>query len=114
MSDLDFARAQMEVSLGFHIVFSALGIGMPLLLCIAEGLSLRTGKAHYRELAKKWSKATALLFVVGAVSGTALSFELGLLWPRFMKAAGSVIGPAFTLEGYAFFVEAIFVGLYLY
>ncbi len=114
MSELDFARAQMELSLGFHIVFSSLGIGMPLLLCVAEALSLRNGADHYRALAKRWSKATALLFVVGAVSGTALSFELGLLWPKFMLRAGAILGPAFTLEGYAFFVEAIFLGLYLY
>lgn len=104
----------MEVSLGFHIVFAALGVGMPLMMCIAEGLWLKTGAPHFRDIAKTWSKATALLFVVGAVSGTALSFELGLLWPHFMHRAGAVVGPAFTLEGYAFFVEAIFIGMYLY
>jgi len=104
----------MELSLGFHIVFAALGIGMPLLMLIAEGLHLRTGAVHYRELARTWGKATALLFVVGAVSGTALSFELGLLWPKFMAFAGPVVGPAFALEGYAFLIEAIFLGLYLY
>jgi cytochrome d ubiquinol oxidase subunit I len=111
---LTAARLQMEVSLGFHMIFAALGIGMPLLMLIAEWLWLRTGDAHYRELAQKWGKATALTFAVGAVSGTALSFELGLLWPRFMALAGGVIGPAFALEGYAFFIEAIFLGLYLY
>jgi cytochrome d ubiquinol oxidase subunit I len=111
---LSAARWQMELSLAFHIVFAALGIGMPLLMLIAEGLHLRTGAPHYRDLARTWGKATALLFVVGAVSGTALSFELGLLWPRFMAFAGPVIGPAFALEGYAFLLEAIFLGLYLY
>ncbi|GAC1544591.1 MAG: cytochrome ubiquinol oxidase subunit I [Polyangiales bacterium] len=114
MDTLTAARAQMEVSLGFHMIFAALGIGMPLLMVIAEALHLRTGAPHYRDLARTWGKVTALLFVVGAVSGTALSFELGLLWPRFMAMAGSAIGPAFALEGYAFFLEAIFVGLYLY
>src|SRR4051812_14848273 len=114
MDRLIAARAQMEVSLGFHMIFAALGIGMPLLMVIAEGLHLRTGRAHYRDLARKWGKATALLFAIGAVSGTALSFELGLLWPRFMGLAGGIIGPGFALEGYAFFIEAIFVGLYLY
>lgn len=104
----------MEVSLGFHIIFAAFGIGMPVLMCMAEGLWLKTGAPHLRALAKQWSKATALLFVVGAVSGTALSFELGLLWPHFMHRAGAVLGPAFTLEGFAFFIEAIFIGLYLY
>lgn len=111
---LTAARAQMEVSLGFHMIFAALGIGMPLMLLIAEGLWLRTGQEHYRELARQWAKATALTFAVGAVSGTALSFELGLLWPKFMQFAGPTIGSAFTLEGFAFFIEAIFLGLYLY
>jgi cytochrome d ubiquinol oxidase subunit I len=114
MDVLTAARLQMEVSLGFHMIFAALGIGMPLLMLIAEWRWLRTGREHYRELAKKWGKATALTFAVGAVSGTALSFELGLLWPRFMALAGGVLGPAFALEGYAFFIEAIFLGLYLY
>ena len=114
MDSLTAARAQMEVSLGFHMVFAALGIGMPLLMVIAEQRFLATGLTHFRDLAQKWSKATALLFVVGAVSGTALSFELGLLWPGFMGFAGPALGPAFTLEGYAFLIEAIFLGLYLY
>ena len=114
METLTAARAQMEVSLAFHMVFAALGIGMPLLMVLAEARWLRTGQAHYRALARKWAKATALTFAVGAVSGTALSFELGLLWPRFMAYAGGIIGPAFALEGYAFFLEAIFLGLYLY
>jgi cytochrome d ubiquinol oxidase subunit I len=87
---------------------------MPLLMVLAEALWLRTGRAHYRDLARKWAKATALTFAIGAVSGTALSFELGLLWPRFMAFAGGIIGPSFALEGYAFFLEAIFLGLYLY
>jgi len=114
MDVLTAARVQMEVSLAFHMIFAALGIGMPVLMLIAEGLWLRTGEPHYRDLARKWAKATALAFAIGAVSGTALSFELGLLWPRFMAFAGGVIGPAFALEGYAFFIEAIFLGLYLY
>lgn len=114
MDALLAARAQMEVSLAFHMVFAALGIGLPLLMVITEGLWLRTGQDHYRDLARTWAKATALTFAVGAVSGTALSFELGLLWPRFMDVAGGVLGPAFALEGYAFFIEAIFLGLYLY
>jgi cytochrome d ubiquinol oxidase subunit I len=114
MDALAAARLQMEVSLGFHMIFAALGIGMPVLMLIAEAQWLRTGETHYRDLARTWGKATALTFAVGAVSGTALSFELGLLWPRFMALAGGVIGPAFALEGYAFFIEAIFLGLYLY
>jgi len=108
------ARLQMIVSLAFHIVYAAIGIGLPLLLVIAEGLYLRTGQSHYKALAKKWAKATGLLFAVGAVSGTALSLELGLLWPKYIELLGPVVGHLFGLEGYAFFVEAIFIGLYLY
>lgn len=114
MDNLVAARAQMAISLGFHMVFAALGIGLPLLMLVAEGLWLRRGEQRYLDLAKKWAKATGLLFAIGAVSGTALSFELGLLWPPFMQFAGPIVGPAFALEGYAFFIEAIFLGLYLY
>lgn len=108
------ARLQMTVSLAFHMIFAAIGIGLPLLLVIVEGLYLRTGQPHYKELAKKWAKVTGLLFAVGAVSGTALSVELGLLWPKYMELLGAVVGHIFGLEGYAFFIEAIFIGLYLY
>lgn len=114
MENLTAARLQMALSLGFHMVFAALGIGLPLLMLIAEGLWLRKREQVYLDLAKKWAKATGLLFAIGAVSGTALSFELGLLWPAFMEFAGPMIGAAFALEGYAFFIEAIFLGLYLY
>jgi cytochrome d ubiquinol oxidase subunit I len=108
------ARLQMLVSLAFHIVYAAIGIGLPLLLVIVEALYLRTGRPHYKALAKKWAKATGLLFAVGAVSGTALSLELGLLWPKYIELLGAVVGHLFGLEGYAFFLEAIFIGLYLY
>jgi cytochrome d ubiquinol oxidase subunit I len=83
-------------------------------MAIAEGLYLRTGERVYLDLAKRWAKGTAVLFAVGAVSGTVLSFELGLLWPKFMEHAGAIIGMPFSLEGFAFFTEAIFLGLYLY
>ena len=108
------ARAQMGTSLAFHIVFAALGVGLPLLVFIAEGLWLRTRDRAYYDLARVWAKGMAILFAVGAVSGTILSFELGLLWPEFMKYAGGIIGLPFSLEGFAFFIEAIFIGLYLY
>jgi cytochrome bd ubiquinol oxidase subunit I len=114
MNDFFFARSQMAMSLAFHIVFAALGIGMPLLMALAEGMYLRTRQPLYLELAKRWAKGTAILFAVGAVSGTVLSFELGLLWPKFMEHAGAIIGMPFSLEGFAFFTEAIFLGIYLY
>lgn len=114
MSDLLAARCQMALSLGFHILFAVAGMAMPLFMVIAEVLYLRTGKAVYYELARRWAKGTAILFAVGAVSGTVLSFELGLLWPTFMRHAGPLIGMPFSLEGFAFFLEGIFLGLYLY
>src|SRR5262245_21919629 len=114
MDSLTAARLQMTISLAFHMVYAAIGIGLPLLMVIVEGLYLRTGQAHYKALAQTWAKATGLLFAVGAVSGTALSLELGLLWPKYMELLGAVVGHLFGLEGYAFFIEAIFIGLYLY
>ena len=102
MTDLLAARSQMAMSLAFHIVFAVVGIGMPLLMCIAEGRWLRTRDPVYLQLAKQWAKGTAVLFAVGAVSGTVLSFELGLLWPEFMAYAGPVIGMPFSMEGFAF------------
>jgi cytochrome d ubiquinol oxidase subunit I len=104
----------MAMSLGFHIVFAMIGIAMPAMMVLAERRWLKTGDKVYLDLAKRWSKGTAILFAVGAVSGTVLSFELGLLWPRFMELAGPVIGMPFSLEGFAFFTEAIFLGVYLY
>jgi cytochrome d ubiquinol oxidase subunit I len=114
MDDLLAARSQMAMSLAFHIIFAAVGIAMPLLMIIAEWRWLRSRDEIYLTLAKRWAKGTAILFAVGAVSGTVLSFELGLLWPGFMGYAGSIIGMPFSLEGFAFFTEAIFLGIYLY
>ncbi|MEZ0333796.1 MAG: cytochrome ubiquinol oxidase subunit I [Gemmatimonadales bacterium] len=114
MSDLLAARSQMAVSLAFHIIFAVVGIGMPVLMVLAERRWQKTGDRIYLDLAKRWSKGTAILFAVGAVSGTVLSFELGLLWPGFMEFAGPIIGMPFSLEGFAFFTEAIFLGIYLY
>jgi cytochrome bd ubiquinol oxidase subunit I len=114
VSDLVAARLQMAFSLGFHIIFAAIGVALPLMMVVAEWRWSRTADAVYLDLAKRWGKGTAILFAVGAVSGTALSFELGLLWPRFMEFAGPLVGVPFALEGFAFFTEAIFLGVYLY
>src|SRR6266481_9695699 len=113
MSDLLAARSQMAMSLGFHIIFAMVGIAMPVLMVVAERRWQRTGDHIYLDLAHRWAKGTAILFAVGAVSGTVLSFELGLLWPAFMERAGAIIGMPFSLEGFAFFTEAVFLGLYL-
>jgi cytochrome bd ubiquinol oxidase subunit I len=114
MNESLLARSQMAYSLGFHIIFAAIGMTMPLLMVLAQWRYLRSGDATYQALAKRWAKGTALFFAIGAVSGTALSFELGLLFPRFMAKAGPIIGMPFSLEGFAFFTEAIFLGMYLY
>ena len=114
MDRLLYARAQMGLSLAFHIVFAAAGIALPLIMVVADALWLRTGDKDYLDLAKRMAKGTAILFAVGAVSGTVLSFELGLLWPDFMGKFGDTVGLPFALEGFAFFTEAIFLGIYLY
>ncbi|MBV9918000.1 MAG: cytochrome ubiquinol oxidase subunit I [Solirubrobacterales bacterium] len=111
---LTAGRAQMGTSLSFHLFFAVLGVGLPLMMLVAEGMHLRTGDPVWRALARRWSKVFAVLFAVGAASGTIISFELGLLFPRFMAYAGGIIGLPFSLEGAAFFLEAVFVGIYLY
>src|SRR5688500_5124675 len=108
------ARIQMRITLGFHIVIASLGVGFPVLMLYAERRWIRTGDRVWYAIAKRWSEAFAVLFAVGAVTGTVLSFELGLLWPGFMGTFGAVIGLPFVLESFAFFLEAIFLGIYLY
>jgi cytochrome bd ubiquinol oxidase subunit I len=114
MEDLLAARLQMAVSLGFHIIFACIGMTMPFLMAISEYKWIKTGKEVYYDLTKAWVKGVAIFFAVGAVSGTVLSFELGLLWPTFMEHAGPIFGMPFSWEGTAFFIEAIALGLYLY
>jgi len=113
-ADFMAARQQMAFTLGFHIILASIGIGLPAITLLAEWRSLRTGDPVYAELARRWMKAAGVLFAVGAVSGTVLSFEMGTLWPGFMDTYGQVFGTAFALEGIAFFIEAIFMGIYLY
>ena len=108
------ARWQMTLSLGFHIVLSCVGVALPAMIFVVHRRGLRDGDDVALSLAKRWSKVAAVLFAVGAVSGTILSFEMGLLWPGMMSRFGDVIGVPFALEGIAFFVEAIFIGIYLF
>jgi cytochrome d ubiquinol oxidase subunit I len=112
--DLFYAREQMALSLGFHIVIACLGMAFPFIVVLAEWRGARTGDLVYTTLARRWAKAMGVLFAVGAVSGTILSFEFGILWPRWMGRFGAVMGLPFAIEGFAFFLEAIFVGIYLY
>lgn len=114
MDDFFAARLQMAFSLGFHIVFSCIGMVMPFFMCTAHYFWLKKKNTVFLDVTKAWSKGVAIFFATGAVSGTVLSFELGLLWPKFMEHAGPIFGMPFSLEGTAFFIEAIALGFYLY
>jgi cytochrome d ubiquinol oxidase subunit I len=113
-ADLLEARQMQALSLAVHIPIVCFGIAFPAMILFVEGLYLRTGDATYKALAKRWSKVAVTLFAVGVVTGTILSFEFGLLWPEFMARYGEVFGIAFALEGISFFVEAIFIAIYVY
>lgn len=108
------ARSQMAFSLAFHIIFAAISMVMPFLMYAAYRRYLKYRDPLDLQLTRAWMKGSAILFATGAVSGTALSFQLGLLWPGFMEHAGPIFGMPFSLEGAAFFLEAIFLGLFLY
>ncbi|RKT55729.1 cytochrome ubiquinol oxidase subunit I [Saccharothrix australiensis] len=108
------ARTQMALSLGWHIVFACFGIAFPAIVVFTEWRGHRRGDPVLTGLAHTWAKAMGVLFAAGAVSGTLLSFEMGILWPGLMDRFGQVFGFPFVLEGFAFFVEAIFVGVYLF
>jgi cytochrome d ubiquinol oxidase subunit I len=114
MNDFIAARSQMALSLGFHIVFSCIGMVMPFFMAVSHYYWLKTKNPVYRNVTRAWSHGVAIFFATGAVSGTVLSFELGLLWPKFMKHAGPIFGMPFSLEGTAFFIEAIALGFFLY
>ncbi|RKD16322.1 cytochrome BD ubiquinol oxidase subunit I [Pelobium manganitolerans] len=114
MDDFLAARSQMALSLGFHIIFSCIGMVMPFFMAVSHYLYLKTNHITYKHVTKAWSRGVAIFFATGAVSGTVLSFELGLLWPKFMEHAGPIFGMPFSLEGTAFFIEAIALGFFLY
>src|SRR5215207_5624548 len=107
------ARQMQALSLGVHIPLVCFGISFPATVLFVEWLHNRTGDPTYKALAKRWSKVMLILFAIGVVTGTILSFELGLLWPRFMSSFGEVFGIAFAFEGLAFFAEAIFIAIYI-
>ena len=108
------AREQMALSLGWHIVLACFGVAFPTMIFVVHWRGLRHGDTVALGLAKRWSKVSAVLFAIGAVSGTVLSFEMGVLWPGLMSNFGDVLGLPFAFEGLSFFVEAIFLGIYLY
>src|SRR5258708_2161887 len=113
-TNLIAARSQMGTSLAFHLIFSALGVGLQLMLCIAEGIALWRQDGTWLARSRQWTKAFSILFAIGAVSGAIVEFELSLLWPTFTGNSGAIIGLPFALEGFAFFIEGIFLGVYLY
>jgi cytochrome d ubiquinol oxidase subunit I len=112
--DLLEARQMQALSFTFHIPLVCFAIGFPALVLYVEGLWMRTRDPAHRALAKRWSKVMLVLFAVGVVTGTILSFEMGLLWPNFMATFGGVFGLAFGIEGFSFFTEAIFIAIYVY
>jgi cytochrome bd ubiquinol oxidase subunit I len=113
-SDLLAARNEMAFTLGFHIILACFGVGFPAIMLIAEYRGRRRSDADALKLAERWSKVAAVLFAVGAVTGTVLSFEMGLLWPEFVGRFGDAFGIAFAIEGIFFFLEAIFIAIYIY
>ena len=108
------ARQQMALSLGWHIVLACFGVAFPAMIFTMHLIGIRRGDRDALLLARKWAKVSAVLFAIGSVSGTVLSFEMGLLWPGLMGTFGDVLGLPFAFEGLAFFIEAIFLGIYLY
>jgi cytochrome d ubiquinol oxidase subunit I len=114
VSHLLVAREQMAFTLGFHIILASLGVAFPAITLIANYRGWRKGDEDSMELARRWSKVMALTFAVGAVTGTVLTFEFGLLWPGLLNRFGDVFGIPFAIEGIFFFVEAIFIAIYLY
>ena len=108
------ARQMQALSFAVHIPLVCFGVAFPAMLLFVEWLYLRTGDELYRVLAKRWTKIMVALFAIGVITGTILSFEMGLLWPNFMATFGSVFGLGFAVEGFSFFIEAIFIGIYVY
>src|SRR4051794_10490600 len=108
------ARQMQTLSFVPHIPLVCFAIAFPAMMLFVEWLYLRSGDELYKTLARRWSKVMAALFAIGAITGTILSFEMGLLWPGFMASFASVFGLAFAIEGFAFFSEAIFIGIYIF
>lgn len=114
MTQLNYGRAFISDSLGFHIIFASLGIGLPLLISILELIGIIKKDSDYGKLARKIGAGFLILFGVGTISGTIISFQLSLLWPKFMKIAGQVVSLPFTLEGFCFLIESLFIVIYFF
>ena len=109
-----WARSQMAFTLGFHIILVPLGVSWAVMTLIANYRGIRHGDRDAMRLAQRWSTYMAVTFAVGAVTGTVLSFEFGLLWPTFMGQWGAAFGVPFAFEGIFFFLEAIFISIYIF
>src|SRR5690242_8589590 len=108
------ARQMQALSFAVHIPLVCFGIAFPAMVLFMEWLGMRTGDPLYRTVARRWSRIVLALFAIGVITGTILSFEMGLLWPQFTATFGSVFGLGFAIEGFSFFMEAIFIGIYVY
>src|SRR3954468_23912290 len=111
---LDEARQMQALSFAVHIPLVCFGVAFPAMVLFAEWLHLRTGDELYRTIARRWTRVMVALFAVGVITGTILSFAMGQLWPNFTSTFGAVFGLGFAVEGFSFFIEAIFIGIYVY
>ncbi|WP_416149146.1 cytochrome ubiquinol oxidase subunit I [Salipaludibacillus sp. HK11] len=109
-----YSRILTYVTLGFHVIFATIGVGIPLMIALAEWMGIKRNDPHYTLMAKRWARGFIVTVAVGVVTGTAIGLQLSLLWPNFMQAAGHTIGLPMFMEVFAFFFEAIFLGIYLY
>src|SRR5665213_3199568 len=112
ITDSAYGRALIGDSLGFHILFAALGVGLPLLICLAELWGIVKKNPAWVQTAHRWTKMLIILFVAGTVSGTIISIQFSVVWPQFTQIADQVVGAAFSLEGIGFFIEAAFLTIY--
>lgn len=109
-----FSRILTELTLSFHIIYATIGVGIPLMIMIAQWVGIKKNDEHYILLARRWARGFVITVAVGVVTGTAIGLQLSLLWPNFMELAGNVIALPLFMETFAFFFEAIFLGIYLY
>ncbi len=114
MGTVDWSRGLTEMTLAFHILFATVGVGVPVFISMAEWIGIRKKDVHYSLMARRWARGFVITVAVGVVTGTCIGLQLSLLWPEFMRLAGNVIGLPLFMETFAFFFEAIFLGIYLY
>lgn len=114
IDNVTLSRLLTSMTLGFHIIFATIGVGMPLMIAIAEGLGILKKDNYYTLMARRWARGYTITVAVGVVTGTCIGLQLSLLWPSFMRIAGQAISFPLFMETFAFFFEAIFLGIYLY